>query len=236
MAVKNPRSDTRHGRCHNFSIIPYQKICGTSVSPTAISSVASGTRQATSGIKKPSVVAGMATFVSYKVTYLNCLFLNPLHSPFVFCQANQYPRACDTIGGLPEPGQTLSYQIGKDGNCSVTRQFSSYSKDYNPLEKELLDELYSRSVRRISKRRNLSFPFFCLRLALFLFCCRTRYWSHCDEGSVVCVAEYQMSYTVRKFLQWKWKLRYYIDIADLVSKSKTSKELNFSAKSLCVML
>ena len=74
MAVKNPHSDTRHGRCHNFSIIPYQKICGTSVSPPAISSVASGTRQGTSGIKKPSVVAGMATFVSYKVTYLNCLF------------------------------------------------------------------------------------------------------------------------------------------------------------------
>ena len=65
VALKNAQNDSRHGRCHTFAVLVYQKISSTSASPSSNVSVASGTRQGMSGIKKPTVLSGVLFYKSF---------------------------------------------------------------------------------------------------------------------------------------------------------------------------
>lgn len=54
----------------------------------------------------------------------------------------------------------MSYQIVKDGACAVTCNFANYSNNYDPLEKELLEELYTRLVKHLSNHIYLAKLYF----------------------------------------------------------------------------
>ena len=145
VAVKSPQNDSRYGRCHTYAVLAYKKIASTSVSPSNNESVASGTRQGMSGHRLPTLVSGLWQAFPQNVWYTtNQSFVMDDSYVLYIWQANQYTRHSDTIGGLPEPGQTQSYQIIKDGICTLSSTFAPYSKNMDPIEKELLEELHSR--------------------------------------------------------------------------------------------
>lgn len=118
------------------------------------------------------------------------------------------------IAGLPSPGTSEVYVV-ENGKAKITQSNKSPCFPEEPIDEELLIELYNRCAVKI----NVPSKFKLVEKALMLCNCvppNCRHFSHFEEGSQAWIVDNALSTSVKFLLDRKFKIRVFLDTEDQV--------------------